>query len=105
MKTAGEVPMMGLTPYELKKRCENISPFQPIEVPDEAAFSHLFEFASSITFGEPGSFGGLATFFRPPGGRENRAVTEGRSLHSLRGGFRALDFTKTGQEPELICKI
>jgi hypothetical protein len=45
------------------------------------------------------SCGGLATCSRPPEGRENRAVAEGTFVQSPRGGSRALDVTKTGQEP------
>jgi hypothetical protein len=45
------------------------------------------------------SCGGLATCSRPPEGRENRAVAEGTFVQSPRGDSRALDVTKTGQEP------
>jgi hypothetical protein len=47
METAGEVPMIGLTPYELKKRRETISSLWPTETVGEASFARMFEFASS----------------------------------------------------------
>jgi hypothetical protein len=46
---------------------------------------------------------GTDPFSYPQEGWENRAVTEGKFLHSARQGSRALDFTKTGQEPVLFC--
>ena len=54
------------------------------------------------TFGETGSFGGLATCFRSPEGRESCAVTEGRFRHFLRRSSHALDLTKSAQEPNGI---
>jgi hypothetical protein len=47
MTTAGEVPMIGLTIYELKKRREKISPLQLMEAPSETRFSRIFDFAIS----------------------------------------------------------
>jgi hypothetical protein len=60
------------------------------------------DFASRITFGEAGWFGGLAPFSCAREGHENRAVTEGKFFHSPRGGSCALDFTKSAQEPNGI---
>jgi hypothetical protein len=53
---------------------------------------------SPISFTENGT----DPFSYPQEGWENRAVTEGKFLHSARQGSRALDFTKTGQEPNGI---
>jgi hypothetical protein len=39
------------------------------------------DFASSITFGEMGSFGGLVPFSCPQEGKKNRVIAEGGSLH------------------------
>jgi hypothetical protein len=44
--------MIGLTPSELKKRRENISSLWPTETLGETSFLRIFEFASSIGFGE-----------------------------------------------------
>jgi hypothetical protein len=52
METAGEVPMIGLTTYELEKRRKKMAPFWLIEDPGEAHFSRILDFASSITFGD-----------------------------------------------------
>jgi hypothetical protein len=46
--TAGEVLLIELTPYELKKRCENISSLWPTDTLGETSFLRIFEFASSI---------------------------------------------------------
>jgi hypothetical protein len=48
MDTDGEVPMIGLTTYELKKRRENISPLRLMEASGEARFLRIFDFAISI---------------------------------------------------------
>jgi hypothetical protein len=57
------------------------------------------------TFGETGWFGGLTTFSGPQGGQENRAVTGGKFLHFPCRDAHALDFTKSGQEPESGAKM
>ena len=46
--TAGEVPMIGLTTADSKKRHENISPLQLMAASAEAGFSRMFDFASNI---------------------------------------------------------
>jgi hypothetical protein len=51
------------------------------------------------SFGETGSFGGLAPFSGLKEGRKNRVVPEGMSFHFPRCSSRALHFTKYGQEP------
>jgi acyl transferase domain-containing protein len=56
------------------------------------------------TFGEAGSFGGLAPFSSPEEGRKNRVVPKGKFLYFPREGSRALLFTKCGQEPTSLCK-
>jgi hypothetical protein len=57
MDTDGEVPMIGLTTYELKKWRENISPLRLMEASGEARFSRIFDFAISIKSDEdPTSF-------------------------------------------------
>src|SRR5688500_9643828 len=65
-------------------------------------------YASSIgllaRFGDSRWVEVLATLSGPQEGRENRAVTGGKFLHSPRRSAHALDFTKSGQEPGLICK-
>ena len=52
-------------------------------------------------FGETGLFGGLATCSCPREGKENRAVTEGKSLHFPRWGSCALHFTKYDTDGEV----
>jgi hypothetical protein len=58
-----------------------------------------YPYPEHTPFGDSGSFGGFATFTCPEEGRKTRVVPEGRFLHFPRGGSRALDFTKYGQEP------
>jgi hypothetical protein len=53
------------------------------------------------TFGETGSFGGLAPFFGLDEGRKNRVITEEMSFHFPCCGSHTLHFTKCGQEPNL----
>ena len=57
--TAGEVPMIGLTTADSKKRHEKISPLRLMEASAEAGFSRIFDFASSICVGE-GCLPGIA---------------------------------------------
>jgi hypothetical protein len=60
---------------------------------------NILGFRLLASFGETGSFGGCATCSRPPEGRENRVVADGKFVHAPRGGSRALDFTKDDQDP------
>jgi hypothetical protein len=45
---AGEVPIRGITTYEVQKRRKKRAPMGLIEVPDEARFSHISDFAIGI---------------------------------------------------------
>jgi hypothetical protein len=58
--------------------------YEPENPVCQRAHSCETDFAISITFGETGQFGGLATFSCPQEDREDRAVTEEKSLHSPR---------------------
>jgi hypothetical protein len=53
------------------------------------------------SFGETGSFGGLATCSRPLDGEENHGITGGKFLHSSRGDAHALDFTRYDTDGEV----
>jgi hypothetical protein len=50
--TAGEVPMIRINNHRLNEKVRKISPLRLMKAPAEAGFSRIFDFASSITFGE-----------------------------------------------------
>jgi hypothetical protein len=56
-------------------------------------------------FGDLGWFGGLARFPWLQEGQENRVIPEGKLLYVPDCGTHAPHFTKSGQEPDLICNI
>jgi hypothetical protein len=53
--TAGEVPMIRINNHRLNEKVRKISPLRLMKAPAEAGFSRIFDFASSITFGDSSS--------------------------------------------------